>query len=305
MVFGIREDSGLGGEEPEIAAESMALLRPIEAGVKRFWRDGSWYAGMLIAACREPAAVAFYRELQSQAFRPDYLVNVLPTQGVIYLVVPKAASTRIRATLGAIDGRRSRSINPNRRQRFRGPQGPRSMTVRSFHRLATSPATLRFSFVRNPYARLVSCWADKFQDKPLAPGRSRLIDDYLASRRDIDATLPAGADQTLSFEQFVTFAAASASLRLDPHLQLQDDILSMPGIALDFIGRTESFDADFARVLHHIGVSDAIKGESHTRLNPSHHRQWPDYYTASLASAVHRAYQRDFDRFGYPRAISG
>jgi hypothetical protein len=305
---GLQPATVLGTQNGELThrihRDTMGLLRSVEIGAKQLWINGNWHASMLVAAWREPSAADFYRTLKNQAYLPDELVKVLPERDVIYLVVPKAASTRIRATLAAIHGRYSRQLKPSRWGKLRGPEGPRSMTVRAFYRLATNQATLRFSFVRNPYTRLLSCWADKFQDNPLLPG-SPMIDDYLDRRRQIDHRLPAGADQTLSFAQFVIYAAATANSRHDPHLQLQDDILSVPGIALDVVGRTETFDADFAPVLDHLGASDQIRRMSLTPLNQSRRGHWSDYYTAEVADMVYRAYERDFDRFGYQRSLSG
>jgi hypothetical protein len=78
-----------------------------------------------------------------------------------------------------------------------------------------------------------------------------------------------------------------ALLRDNAHWQLQDDILSMPGLALDFVGRVETFDRDIVRVLDHICAD----------------RSWPLYYTQGLADRVYAAYESDFDRFGYARII--
>ena len=281
----------------------MGVFKPIEVGIKQLWTDGTWSASMMIAAWREPSAVEFYRRLTDEGYHPDHLVRVVPTHDVIYLMVPKAASTRIRSTLGAISGRYSRRLKPSQWGKTREAQGPRSMNVRSFYRLASSPTTFRFSFVRNPYARLVSFWASKFQNQPLVPGQPQ-IDDYLARREQIDRVLPAGTDKTLSFDDFMTFATASAQTRHNQHLQLQHDILSVPGIPLDFIGRMESFNSDFTYVLDRLGANDEIRREALMPVHASRHGPWLEYYTQSLADRAYRAYERDFDRFKYPRMLA-
>jgi hypothetical protein len=276
----------------------MRLLRPAELAFKEL----PWIASRCIAGFLDPAAVDFYRDLTAGGYEPCRLVNVLPEHKVIYVTVPKAASTRIRRTLARVEGKPSRSLNPSRQNKYRGPYGPRNITVGSFFRLATSCDTLRFSFVRNPYARTVSCWADKFSSKPLVPG-DRFIDIYLSVRHEIDAALPAGADCTLSFADFVLFAAGIARARQDIHLQVQDDILNMPGIELDLIGKVENLDTDFQRVLDHLGASDEIRREAAVAINKSRHQAWRAYYTPELAGRIYRAYEADFDRFHYAKSI--
>jgi hypothetical protein len=278
----------------------MGFLRPIEVGAKQFVTDARWFGSRLVAKWSHPCAVKFYDAIAAGGFEFDELINVVPSLSVIYVTVPKVASTRIRQTLAAAVGRHTMSLNAGRRRRFRGPQGPRSMTLAAFHKLATDPKTLRFSFVRNPYARAVSCWADKLQGKPLVPGDD-FVNGYLARRQEIDADLPAGPDRTLSFSDFVTYAGAFANRRVDAHLQTQDGILAMPGIALEFVGRIERFSEDIVRVLDHIAATNGIRGDAANPVNPSRHGPWADYYTPELRERVYRAYERDFDRFQYPR----
>ena len=166
----------------------MGVFRPLEVGAKQLLTDACWMGSRFIANWSNPVAVRFYDAASASGFEFDELLRVIPKLRIIYVAVPKAASTRIKQTLAAAIGRRSTSLWQHRRRRFRGPPGPKSMTMTSFHRLATNPATLRFSFVRNPYARVVSCWADKFRGKPLASG-DEFIEGYLALRHEIDAEL--------------------------------------------------------------------------------------------------------------------
>jgi hypothetical protein len=277
----------------------MRAFRPLEMTAKEL----GWIASQSMAGFVDPVAADFYKRLRDGGYLPDLLVNVVPNHGIIYVSVPKAASTRIRLTLARVSGRHMRSLATHRRAKYRGPYGPRSMTVGAFHRLAIDPKTLRFSFVRNPYARVASCWADKFRGKRLVRGDT-FVNYYLAHRHEIDAALPAGGDRTLAFADFVVFAAAMAKRRCDIHIQTQDDILSMPGIKLDFVGKVESFREDFARVLDHIGASDTVRREATIPVNESRCDDWPSYYTDELADLIYHAFECDFDRFGYARSCT-
>src|ERR1700722_8358245 len=277
--------------------------RSIEVGAKRFVIDARWFANRTVTKWSDPCAVAFCDAIAAGGFNFDELINVAPSLNVIYVTVPKVASTRIRQTLAAAVGRHSISLNPRRTRRFRGPFGPRSMTPAAFPKLATDPKALRFSFVRNPYARAVSCWPDKFRGKPLVPG-DVFIDAYLAGKQEIDADLPAGPDRTLTFSDFVTYAGAFATRRVDGHLQTQDSILAMPGIALEFVGRIERYSEDIMRVLDHIAARSDIRHDATKPVNSSRHGPWADYYTPELRDRVYRVYECDFDRFRYPRAVT-
>jgi hypothetical protein len=162
---------------------------------------------------------------------------------------------------------------------------------------------LRFTFVRNPYARLVSAWSDRFQGQRLIDGKPS-IEVYRAHRAAISCSLPDRPDQTLSFPEFVEFATATVDQRIDIHWQRQDDFVTVPGLPLNLIGKVESFQTDFARVLDHIGVTNEARARYlRQAVNPSSHKPWQQYYTDALAARVYRAYERDFDKFGYPRAV--
>ena len=277
----------------------MPFLKRVESTVKEI----PWLASRSIAGLIKPESVAFYRKVTSGGYEPEKFIIVLRSHKLIYIAIPKSASTRIRRTLARIAGQRSRSLGQGRRSKYRGPYALRNIAIGTFHELATDPATLRFSFVRNPYARAVSCWADKFASKPLVGG-DPFVDAYLALRPQIDSNLPEGANHSLSFADFTIFVTAAATAYKDGHIQPQFDILSIPGIELDFIGKVESFSADFARVLDHLKASDDVRRQASAPVNESHHLDWPTYYTAELADRIYRRYESDFDRFGYPRALT-
>jgi hypothetical protein len=131
-----------------------------------------------------------------------------------------------------------------------------------------------------------------------------VIKAYRGHRAAVSRSLPDGKEQTLSFPEFVEFATATVDQRIDIHWQLQDDFVSVLGLPLNLIGKVESFRTDFARVLDHIGVTNEARVRYlQEAVNPSSHDPWQQYYTDALAARVYRAYERDFDKFSYPRAI--
>lgn len=241
-------------------------------------------------------ALAFYREIRNSGFDADTWIDVLPRQKLIYVNVPKAASTTIRSVLSAFETcSRPPHEDVLHKRRCSGLLSPSLAGLNVFHEMANSADTLRFTFVRNPYARLVSAWSDKIYGKPLRRG-DPYIDLYLDSAPQARQSRPV---QSLSFAAFVHFVHETIDGSVDPHWDRQVARTSVPGIKLDLIGRVETFDSDFATVLQHARKS-SIKLP---RLNESGTSDWPSYYSGELAGIVYRLYEQDFDAFRYPRRI--
>ena len=275
-----------------------------------FGRTCLWYLRRLrayVANQRDcwvnPSAAAFFNSVRENHFDPETYIDVLPQYKLIYLFVPKAASSTIRSVLSSLEvGTPPPAPQALLSRRRCGIRSPRLAGFSVFHQLAKSPDALRFAFVRNPYARLLSAWTDKFRDKPLIDGNPS-ITTYRAHRTAISRSLPDGADQTLSFPQFVEFATATVEQRIDIHWQRQNDFAAVPGLDLNFIGKVETFKAHFARVLDHIGVSGARERYLNLQVNETTNGSWQSYYSNELADRVYRSYERAFDKFGYQRTI--
>ncbi len=258
----------------------------------------------LIVGRSDRPAYEFYDRMLAAGYEPSAAIDVLPEQKIIYVSVPKSASSRIKVYLSSFLGRQVDTSEAAHNRKQSGLKAPHHVGLSKFYRLAMNADTLRFSFVRNPYARLVSCWADKFRDKPLIVG-DPFVDSYLnwRWRSQIDPRPPTGIDQTLSFADFARFAAATAWSGIDAHWQVQQQIVDVPGLRLDFIGKVETFDQDFACVYDHVGIEESLRRMIHRPIRSTSHDPWYDYYTPDLARLVYRAYERDFDRFRYPRTV--
>jgi hypothetical protein len=270
-------------------------VRPVGLALRRFgWR--------ISVGLFDPLAYRFYSNIIAAGYDPTATIDVVPQGRVIYISVPKAASCRIKMSLSRFLGRKLESPESVNKRKLSGLKAPHHVGLAKFYRLAVDPKVLRFSFVRNPYTRLVSCWSDKFKDKALVPG-DPFVNMYLAWLAEVQPKTALAPGATLRFPDFVRFACRTAPARFDPHWQLQSDLVNVPGLALDFVGKVESFNRDFMVIFDHLGVDDNWRQGSLAPVNISSHRSWTDYYTSELANMVYRTYERDFDRFEYRRAL--
>lgn len=128
----------------------------------------------------------------------------------------------------------------------------------------------KFAFVRNPWDWLVSDYhfikqfgSNKF--------RHRII-------------------KLLSFEQFVIYKF------LNPLRNYQKDFVIDNGgsIIIDFIGRFENLENDFALICKKIGIQEQLP-----HLGRSKHLQYKNYYNEKTKKLVYKAYRGDIKLFNY------
>ena len=141
---------------------------------------------------------------------------------------------------------------------------------------------LKFSFVRNPWSRLVSCYRDKICGDELPPSYAR----YGVFVRGME------------FEAFVRVVASIPDAAAEGHFRSQASYLMAPRskrLVVDFVGKTESFDADFAELSQRLGISV----QELPRLRARSGGKYRDYYSSDLRNMVARRYQDDVELFGY------
>lgn len=291
--------------------EAESDMGAVEHALRGTFHKTRWAFQSSILNWRNPDALAFYKTALAHGYLPNNLIDVVTDLDIVYIANPKAACTRIRATLASFLGRdvmSGWSADKNWQVHKRSNSGlkaPRH-NIPAFYRLAKSLSTLRFSFVRNPYDRMVSCWVDQYRGKPLMTGRDVYINTYLENRKDVNTNLPVGPTETLSFSQFVEFALATdgiAKPAVAMHWHPQTKILHVPGMDLNFVGKIENFTTDFDRVLDFLHASDEARAKLVEPFHYSKRKPVWDYLTTPLAQRIYSAYEEDFDRFGYPRTL--
>jgi hypothetical protein len=217
----------------------------------------------------------------------------------VYVEVPKAGCGTMKATLGGLEAAR---LGPALAERFQ--ENPHDRTkatpfVRPFQLppdlledALTSSRFRRFTVVREPAARLLSCYLEKIrQGLP----QSAVVVERLGA---IDGREISPADVTLA--QFIAVVADQPSREQDPHWRRQADHLGLGIVPYDAVIHLEDLDRSWARIGDLIGVPE-VREQFYCRTSTSAGSHMAEQYTPELLTAVEQAYARDYTDLGYPR----
>jgi chondroitin 4-sulfotransferase 11 len=144
----------------------------------------------------------------------------------------------------------------------------------------------RFAFVRNPWARLCSCYLDKIVG-PTLRRQEFILADY-------------GMKPGMSFDAFVRRVAQIPDANADEHFVSQVFALSHEGrLAVDYVGRFENLPDDWDVLRGRLGLPELSwrpVGTSRPRFDFTYHHS---YYTPALIEIVRQRYTADVQWFGY------
>lgn len=237
----------------------------------------------------------------------DYLLD--PQQRFIYCPIAKAACSSVKRWFLEIAGD-SRPFSGHDDARLH------EHTLRTQHgaalALLRSERIYTFTFVRNPWSRLVSAYLNKCLTL------NKISERFLRSVGQAGAIQQGRVSRmqpTLTFRQFVQFLSDGNPRQFDVHWRPQHFFLR--DNRFDFIGRVERLAEDFAIVSDHLGIDHPLGHINVTQYDrqASHdvvadctpqelqaHGAFPDYrqfYTLELERLVARLYARDIELFGY------
>jgi hypothetical protein len=149
----------------------------------------------------------------------------------------------------------------------------------------------RFTFVRNPFTRLASCYLDK-----IAPTRD-LNDDYFRNGVQLCFSEFPQFHAGMSFRKFIEVVANIPDHLAEPHFQAQSYLTHRNGRPIvDFIGKVEQFKEDIQPVLDHLRVDIDPSQLFENRAR----RGWDaDLYDEEIVRLVRNRYRDDFELLGY------
>lgn len=149
----------------------------------------------------------------------------------------------------------------------------------------------KFTYVRNPLARLVSCYNSKYlNDKKifgnfstnLCYGRKRYLMGWLENVSD--------------FREFVDKVCEIPTCWQERHFRLQYDLVYNDDVCLvDYIGKFEELDASYEILQKKYGVGSLL------HYNQTNIENWENYYDLEMAEKVMRKYRKDIEVFGYEK----
>ncbi len=223
------------------------------------------------------------------AMGPEIAV-LLEHYDAVYVEIPKVACTSLKVALAPLVGvdLEVSGGNPHVVDFPSPPEASGSDGDRLY------PGIYAFSFVRNPWDRLLSCYRDKiggevdgFTNFTVRPG----VADCLAG---FDAFFA-----NMSFEEFVKAVASIPDCAADGHFRSQSTFLmTEPGrVGVDFVGRYENLQSDFRYVSQKIGLP---AGVGLPRLQAARNTaNYVDYYTLETRIIVSDRFREDIETFAY------
>lgn len=135
----------------------------------------------------------------------------------------------------------------------------------------------KFTFVRNPWDRLVSCWLDKV----VKFNFYKFSEENWKKMKD--------------FKNFICYVEEIGVMTCnDPHLRMQCTLIDLNHI--DFIGRFETFEADYRKILDMLGIGEIEISNKNASKNRKHFRE---YYNDETRQLVAQIYKLDIQIFNY------
>lgn len=215
------------------------------------------------------------------------IIHIVPHAQLLYIPIPKAANTSIIKVLWEAQGV---VVNGGVHSNIRKKPVPMlsSFSNAEINDILKNKDWFKFTFVRNPYTRLISCYKNKI----LNP-KANVRENFLAKLQWKEQEAP-------TFLQFVTQLSNPEILLADSHWKPQYILIMTELVTLDFIGKIEHFNEDIVIILDRLGVNNhdlrqqalvpQNKTEaSLTQLNPE------------SVQIINQIYSDDFSYFNYEK----
>lgn len=203
------------------------------------------------------------------AYQGRCRVAIWPEHRLLYLRLPKCGNSSVVAALPAPELRRLRP----------------SKLSGSFEDWTT------FTFVRNPWSRLVSTYRQKVASGATT---SRLKEGVFEGFLESGIPVYSG----ISFAEFCELACSFPDYETEKHLTSQSYVLMHKGAAVvKNVGRFETISEDWRRIAELVGITVELPKLNVSNAEEAHYREY--YQDSRLVNLVGDRYANDVANFGY------
>lgn len=145
----------------------------------------------------------------------------------------------------------------------------------------------KFTFVRNPFDRLVSCYESKFKSDSKKGVEILHYDKYLLGILNKDK----------GFDNFVKKIIKIPKFLADRHFESQYRLIfdKNQNCLVDYVGKYENINEEFQF------IKERFKLSSLPHYNKSDKKNWKNYYTKETAELVYKYYKKDIEEFNYEK----
>lgn len=208
-----------------------------------------------------------------------YPFIVFPRHEIVFLAVPRSGSTSMEFALTPLLGSgmnfQSTRLKDHKFRHYMRSCNPREVATR-YARF------FKFTFVRNPWTRLYSCYLTRVRIKP-----NRYFRYF-------------GLDRCRNFEDFVLRVCDIPDENADSHFISQSYLLTYNDRFLpDRVFRFESYADGFQESRRMIKEKTGISLLEMPHYHKTASRDYRNEYSTRLVDLVGKRYQADCDRFGY------
>jgi hypothetical protein len=253
--------------------------------VKRWAPVGSplWYSYFLakrsIQAFRDPSSL---RDVRWHVVNENI---VLEKYKSIYIPIPKVACSTIKALCAQLLGLPLPSQDVE--EEIHNVHFP---SVKKYRIAQDYRDYFKFAIVRNPWARLVSCYNDKiaYEQGHVYDRFENAFTTYLKKMNVFT--------EGMSFERFVAVVCEIPDELAEGHFRSQYAYLTdqKGRLLVDFCGRVEQLDTDFGVIARRIGIESGLP-----TIRKGKPGAYQSYYTNETARLIGRRYERDIELLDY------
>lgn len=213
----------------------------------------------------------------------------------VYIMVCKAASSTVTYHLQWAEYKGTRFTPRNVNSRYQSPHlAPFQLPRKTFYSIMNGDRFKKFTFVRSPFSRLLSCYLHRIVGMPrMNPSKRALYRHYKRPKSD-----------KISFETFIDIITDQENAQMERHWAIQHDITLYSLVEYDFIGKQEQLQDDLLaleqlvfrkKVFNRSKLSSVNKAPMQTGSSD----KLRTYYTDRIVSKVAERYKIDFETFGY------